>query len=165
MLPRSEITVGKIGEYLCAAALLRMGVKADIVNQDGFDILAYVGKSIIKIQVKSTTCPRTVSSSSAVYYNFSCAKNSKKKILTKKDADIMCFVAIDRKLCYFIPVEDLTGITKKIKPDFYDQTDIEDSSWDDCFKRYSKPSPMRNRDSRGKSKRNDILSSIDAGAD
>jgi len=166
MSSRSQIRIGKIGEHLCAAALLRMGLNADIVNQDGFDILVYIGDRLIKVQVKSTLEPRVINSErDGIYYSFLCTRNSKKKTLTKKDTDIICFVAIDLKLCYFMPIEDLKGMSKRLKPDFFDQPDIEDKSWDECYKRYSKPKAVRDRPNRGKSKRDSILSSADVDPD
>ena len=156
-------SLGRIGEYLCAATLEELSVKCSIVNQSGFDILAFVGERVVRIQVKSTSCIRQINDRPGQYYTFLCAKNSKKKKITKKDADIVALVAIDRRLVYFITVEKVTGLNKRIRPEVFDNENIEKESWNDCIN--TKPSPVRNRDTRGKSERDHILSSLDAAAD
>tara|TARA_S200002703_G_C3739928_1_gene227537 strand:- start:408 stop:908 length:501 start_codon:yes stop_codon:yes gene_type:complete len=161
-----NLRIGKIGEYLTASSLESLNVKCDIVSQEGFDILAYTNGIIIRVQVKSTACPRLNSKKEKrKKYIFLCAKSTKKIILTEDDCDVIALVAVDLKKVLYIPVTSLMGATHRVLPEDYEDTNLESESWNECLKSIAESSALRNNGRGGKPKRDRQLSSCDEASD
>ena len=122
---------GKLGEYICAVRLMKLGVSCEIVNLDTVDIVAYVDQRLIRIQVKSS---KFKTNGTARGYQFSTSYSGKKKPLTKEHCDIVALVATDCERVLFKPVECLKGqVTKRILPRKFDRDDLEYKSWHHCM--------------------------------
>lgn len=166
MSQRQNIRIGRIGEYLAAASLESLSVKCDIVSQEGFDILAYTNGIIIRVQVKSTICPRLSNKKDkSERYSFLCAKTTRKIKLTEEDCDIIALVAVDVKKILYIPVTRLTGANYRLRPEVFESRNLESESWDESLRSIAKSSALRNNGRGGKSKRNSKFSPPDDASD
>lgn len=54
-MPVPETTKGLIGEYICASALLELGWKVSMAQQDSVDLLAWKDDQYLRVQVKSAS--------------------------------------------------------------------------------------------------------------
>ena len=126
-----SLETGKLGEYLCAARLMKLGVSCEIVNLNTIDIIAQVSEKIYRVQVKSTVLR---AHGRAMGYQFSTSYTGRKVPLTKKHCDIVALVAVDKERVLFRPVECLKGqVTKRILPRKFDRDDLEEKSWNFCM--------------------------------
>ena len=124
---------GKLGEYICAVRLMKLGVSCEIVNLDTVDIVAYVDQQMLRIQVKSSLL-KNQGQSRSLGYQFATSYSGKKKPLTKAHCDIIALVATDFERVLFKPVECLKGqLTKRILPRKFDRDDLEYKSWHYCL--------------------------------
>ena len=69
---------GKLGEYICAVRLMKLGVSCEIVNLDTVDIVAYVDQQMLRIQVKSSLL-KNQGQSKSLGYQFATSYSGKKK--------------------------------------------------------------------------------------
>ena len=51
----AETTKGLIGEYIFAGALLELGWKVSMAQQDSVDLIAWKDDQYLRVQVKSST--------------------------------------------------------------------------------------------------------------
>jgi len=122
---------GKLGEYICASRLMKLGVSCEIVNLDTVDIIAYVDQQMLRIQVKSSKLKKHGRS---LGYQFATCYSGRKRPLTKEHCDIVALVATDCERVLFKPVECLKGqVTKRILPRKFDRDDLEYNSWQHCL--------------------------------
>ena len=119
---------GKLGEYICAVRLMKLGVSCEIVNLDTIDIIANYDNRAIRIQVKASDKKRHRHSWT---YQFATAVTGKKRAMTKEDCDIVALVALDCERVFFKPVECLSGqVTKRVLPRKFDNEFLESKSWE-----------------------------------
>jgi len=124
---------GKLGEYICASRLMKLGVSCEIVNLDTVDIVAYVDQQMLRIQVKSSKL-KNQGQGRSFGYQFATSYSGRKKPLGKEHCDIVALVATDCERVLFKPVECLKGqVTKRILPRKFDRDDLEYKSWNYCL--------------------------------
>jgi hypothetical protein len=124
---------GKLGEYICASRLMKLGVSCEVVNLDTVDIVAYVDQRLIRIQVKSSVL-KNHRQNRSLGYQFATSMGGRKKPLTVEHCDIVALVATDCERVLFKPVECLKGqVTKRILPRKFDRDDLEYKSWHHCM--------------------------------
>ena len=122
---------GKLGEYICAVRLMKMGLSCEIVNLDTIDIVVNHDDRIIRVQVKSSALKKN---SGYWGYQFATSVSGKKRPLTIHDCDIVALVATDCEKVLFKPVECLKGqVTKRIIPRKFEREDLETRSWEHCL--------------------------------
>ena len=108
--------VGKAGEHLVCADLFLSGHPASIAAEGlPYDIMADIGGSIKKIQVKSTQQPLKIQRGKAEtiqVYRFSCCRrrpNSSKFVYTN-EIDLIAFVALDTRIVAYCLPNQLTSV-------------------------------------------------------
>ena len=92
----NAVQLGRAGELIAMAAFEIAGLKGVLVNQVGFDILAFDedGNSY-RVEVKSSSHSQGLNKIS--YKFMTSTGSSSKKALNKEDADIIVLVALDIK--------------------------------------------------------------------
>ena len=124
---------GKLGEYICAVRLMKMGLTCEIINLDTVDIAVNYESRLIRVQVKSSTLKKNGRSGSG--YQFATSVSGKKRPITVTDCDVVALVATDCERVLFKPVGCLKGqVTKRILPRKFDRDDLEILSWENCLK-------------------------------
>ena len=125
----SATKTGLIGEHIAAAAILQIGDdwSAGLVQQDKVDVIAWDDVGFMRVQVKSS---RTGLHKNTSTFAFNVGSGLKKKIPTREDHDIVCFCAIDLRKVYFYPTCAINKVTFRYKKSFFEQEDLEQTSWD-----------------------------------
>ena len=92
---------GRVGELIACAAIESLGWAGVVCPSEGYDLVAMLGGSIVRVQVKSTLGPRQ----DREKYKFisSSGKNVKVK-LDASSVEILALVALDVRLVYFKPI-------------------------------------------------------------
>ena len=124
---------GKLGEFICATHLLKMGEKAEIVNLSTIDIIVHRNSRLIRIQVKSSEYKLKDNMSRFRGYQFSTVHGGIKRPLTEKDCDVLGFVATDLERVIFKPAKNFNQITKRFAKKHFLQNDVEQASWDETM--------------------------------
>lgn len=125
----SATKAGLIGEHLSAAAILQINEdrwSAGLVQQDKVDVVAWDDVGFIRVQVKSSHLRQH---RSTPMFGFNVGSGLNKRIPTKEDHDIVCFCAIDLRKVYFYPTCAINKVTFRYKKSFFDQEDLEQTSW------------------------------------
>jgi hypothetical protein len=130
---RSAKQTGMAGELFTAFELAMIGVQCDLVKHDGTDVIAIKGPNIFssqKIEVKTCTYKNEKN-----LYCFSISKGGQKSRYTKEDCDILALVCLPQRNIMFYSVGSLSGITKKIHFNTFenDRTLIK-TSWETALK-------------------------------
>ena len=127
----SHTTKGLIAEHLVASTILGFdGWQCSLAQQDKVDLIAWKEKRYVRVQVKSASLRPYRNR-----YHFNLGSGSKKKTLpTVEDYDVLCFVALDARGCYFLPTEHVRNKTKWFSPTFFDDRNIEIESWNETMK-------------------------------
>lgn len=134
--PRSGVisarTKGRLGELLAAISLESLGVDAVLCDRDGYDIIANdpIG-GLLKVEVKSAHSIQSKNETSSYkFYNFmTCTGNKKKAPLDPTSVDVVALVCVPERKTIFKPIKSLRGITTKIRPELFNQEDVEYQSW------------------------------------
>jgi len=123
---------GKLGEFICATRLMKLGECVEIINLNTTDILVDHPQGLIRVQVKASSFKSNNRNNG---YQFSICKGSKtKRPLDKTDCDVIAFVALDCERVIFKPVECLKGqVTKRFLPRKFERDDLEQKSWRQCL--------------------------------
>ena len=122
---------GKLGEYICAVRLMKLGLSCEIVTLDTVDIVVNYHSNLLRVQVKSSILKKH---GRTLGYQFSTSVSGKKRPLTKEHCDIVALIATDKERVLFKPVECLKGqLTKRILPRKFDRDDLEYKSWNYCL--------------------------------
>lgn len=134
--PRSGVisarTKGRLGELLAAISLEALGVDAVICDRDGYDIIANDPiAGLLKVEVKSAHSIQSKNENSSYrFYNFMTCSGSKKKTpLDPTYVDVVALVSVPERKTIFRPIKSLRGITTKIRPELFNQEDVEYQSW------------------------------------
>lgn len=106
----STQAVGRAGEFQAAAIFERHGVVTSHVDIHGVDLWVET-PSGRRVTVQVKTQQRAVSRGTHVTprYKFSITKNS-------YQADLLCFVALDRGLCRLLSCAELNNVATKMYP-------------------------------------------------
>ncbi len=133
----NPLEAGKLGEHRCMVRLMRLGYSCQIVNLDTVDIIINWQNVFLRVQVKSSILKgRGGEQATHMGYQFATSHSGKKKPLTKKQCDIVAFVAVEPERVLFKPVECLKGqVTKRVSPTKFIKDDLEQRSLQYCLDR------------------------------
>ena len=107
MIEISDLSCGKVGEYLVCADLILKGHTAFLSEQGlSFDIICSTNDKLLKIQVKTTRKPipvpqRVKRTEKYGFHVRRCGKGGRKSY-EKNDVDIFALVAIDTKVIGYL---------------------------------------------------------------
>lgn len=92
------------------AALEKMNVDTVHHPTEGFDLVAFPGQHIVRIEVKAATTLEE----QRQQYSFIAGKGKEKRIIDLSDCDIIAFVAVDLNRVYFKSVHDLKTVRNRV---------------------------------------------------
>ena len=124
---------GKLGEFICATHLLKMGEKTEIVNLSTIDLIVHRDSRLIRIQVKSSEYKLKDNMSRFRGYQFSTVLGGIERRLTEKECDVLGFVATDLERVIFKPAKNFNQITKRFAKKHFLQNDVEQASWNETM--------------------------------
>ena len=109
------MNTGKAAEYLAASVIQSQEAERWEVVYAGvhrIDLVAFSGPHVVRVQVKSTVAPRRANKRAQIKYEFlvGSAVGGGRRKLTSDECDIVALVALDKRLCRFMPVEACTRI-------------------------------------------------------
>ncbi len=131
----NELQKGKAGEYLVCADLILQGFVCYPSEQGlPYDVVLDNGERLIKIQVKTTECPREVPQRNKVTkcYIFNIKRRGKngKKIYSHSEVDIFALVCLDTKAIGYVKNEDMPGTLNlrvdNLRGSYYDEKGVQD---------------------------------------
>ncbi len=123
----SQTTTGSMGEYITAAAIISLGWKVAIAQQDHLDLVAFNDNHFLRIQVKTATLKYRKHYTPG--YQFNNGSGSKKKILTPEKYDILAHCAADHRRCVFYASHTVNQVTKRYAGTYFENPFIEQESW------------------------------------
>lgn len=91
-------------------ALEQMNVDTVHHPTEGFDLVAFPGQHIVRIEVKAATTLEE----QRQQYSFVAGKGKEKRIIDLSDCDIIAFVAVDLNRVYFKSVHDLKTVRNRV---------------------------------------------------
>lgn len=124
----SETTTGLIGEYIAAAAILNLGWRVSMAQQDRVDLVAWKNETaFIRVQVK--TASLLSNNGRAARHHFQLGHGCKTKHLPKpSDYDVLCLISPDARRALFMP-HPICQRSMRVSPSrFTPEAEIE--SWD-----------------------------------
>ncbi|CDL00283.1 protein of unknown function [Magnetospirillum gryphiswaldense MSR-1 v2] len=107
-----ELELGKAAEHLACADLLLGGWTAYTTDQGlPYDVVVDVGNQLVRVQVKSTFCPKNPQPSNrstpAYFFNIRRAGKGGKRTYGESEFDVYALVALDRRAVAYFAVIDL----------------------------------------------------------
>jgi len=108
-------TIGLIGEYAAASAILSMGWRVSMAQQDAIDLLAFKDDAFLRIQVKTAHALLSKGRRNPSCH-FQLGHGGNKRLPTIKDYDIVALVKPDTRLCIFYPIQAISQYTKRVNP-------------------------------------------------
>jgi hypothetical protein len=135
-LTQNALQIGRIGEFIAAAAVEQLGMDAILVSGKKYDLLVTKEDRIYRVQVKATSRPNVSNrQTSKPLYEFRTAYGRLgKQTYSKGQVDIFALVALDIRKVVFLPASDIKKITTRIPPFWFDADDSEARSWDTSVK-------------------------------
>ena len=125
----NETTTGLIGEYIAAAAILGLGWRVSLCQQDRIDMVAWYGQDFIRVQAKTASLLGYKVGRSPSHH-FQLGHGSKaKKLPTQDDYDVLCLVSPDARRVLFMPVTSIRQYTLRVQPSRF-TPEAESDSWD-----------------------------------
>lgn len=128
-----ELQFGKAGEYLVCADLILKGFVA-FPSEQGlpYDVLMQNGNKLFRIQVKSTTSPRTViqraKESKAYIFNVKRHGKNNKTRYENKEVDMFALVCLDTKKVGYLLNEEMPNTLNlrvdSMRGSYYDEKGI-----------------------------------------
>lgn len=135
MRTSKELQTGKAGEYLVCADLILKGFVA-FPSEQGlpYDVLLDTGEKLIRIQVKTTSGPRTIpqraTDSKAYIFNVKRCGKSNGKRYGHDEVDIFALVCLDTKMIGYIKTDDMPDTVNyrvdSLKGSYYDEKGLLD---------------------------------------
>lgn len=135
MRTSKELQIGKAGEYLVCADLILKGFVA-FPSEQGlpYDVLLDTGEKLIRIQVKTTSGPRTIpqraTDSKAYIFNVKRCGKSNGKRYGLDEVDIFALVCLDTKMIGYIKTDDMPDTINyrvdSLAGTYYDEKGIQD---------------------------------------
>jgi hypothetical protein len=138
------MNTGKAAEFLAASVMQsRQADRWEVVfaGVRRIDLVAFSGPHVVRVQVKSTLAPRKATKRALTRYEFlvySLSAGARCK-LTKADCDIVALVALDIRLCQFMPVEKCTKIHWRIPPEEF-TVENQERTLREVFEKYERRS-------------------------
>ncbi len=136
------MNTGKAAEYLAASVIQSQEAERWEVVYAGvhrIDLVAFSGSHVVRVQVKSTIKPRKSTKTAKTKYEFlvgSLVGGTRKK-LTSSECDVVALVALDKRLCRFMPVEDCVRIHWRFLPGEF-TVEAQERTLRDVFKKYER---------------------------
>jgi hypothetical protein len=101
---------GRAGEHLVCAEFLAEGYECWIVEGKAqYDLVADIGGKLLRIQVKTTAgtkaCPQRKHHTPVYMWNARRYGKGGRQAYAKGDADIIAYVALDRKMVAYMPAD------------------------------------------------------------
>jgi|TARA_B100001094_G_C18149465_1_gene782792 hypothetical protein len=125
----NETTTGLIGEYIAAAAILGLGWRVSMAQQDRVDMVAWYGQDFIRVQAKTASLLGN-SDRRSPRHHFQLGHGCKtKKLPTQDDYDVLCLVSPDARRVLFMPVTSVRQYTLRLQPSRF-TLEAESDSWD-----------------------------------
>ena len=126
----SETTTGLVGEYIAAAAILSLGWRVSMAQQDRVDLVAWRDNEIfIRVQAKAANLLGYKDGRSPRHH-FQLGHGCKTKHLpTKDDYDVLCLVSPNARRVLFMPVTSIRQYTLRVQPSRF-TPEAETDSWD-----------------------------------
>lgn len=135
MRTSNMLQIGKAGEYMVCADLILKGFVA-FPSEQGlpYDVLLDNGKKLLKVQVKTTSCPRIVPQrrveTQAYIFNIKrCGKNNIQRY-TSDEVDVFALVCLDTKkigYLYACDMPDTINIrVDSLKGTYHDEKGAQD---------------------------------------
>lgn len=126
---------GLIGEFITCAAIMSLSQGWRVIHcpQDQIDIIAFLDKDFVRVQVKASSL-RANKSSRRPGYHFQNGSGSTKKMLpdaSKQDIIAHCF--LDARRCVFYAAESVNQYSQRYPQAFPLQPDMEQESWDEAI--------------------------------
>ena len=114
MLPdhMNDLAAGLAGEHLVCAELLMAGYRAFLAEQIcPYDVAVEYNSKLIRIQVKSTRCPRCIpqrkTHNAAYLWHVRRAGKKGKRVYAENEFDLLALVALDiKRIAYMLPSEN-----------------------------------------------------------
>ena len=101
------------------------------------DLVAFSGPHVVRVQVKSTVAPRRPSQRGRYKYEFLVGSmvGGVRRKMSEEDCDVVALVALDKRLCQFMPVEKCTKIHWRIPPGEF-TVENQERTLREVFKKY-----------------------------
>jgi hypothetical protein len=124
----SETTTGLIGEYIAAAAILGLGWRVSMAQQDRVDLVAWNGThDFIRVQAKTANLLGDKDGRSPRHH-FQMGHGCKTKHLPKpSDYDVLCLVSPNARRCLFMPVTNVRQYSMRLPASRFTEAEID--SW------------------------------------
>ena len=128
-----ELQIGKAGEYLVCADLILRGYIAYPSEQGlPYDVVMDTGDRLLKIQVKSTLCPRVLpqraGDSKAYIFNIKRHGKNNSKKYSDNDVDIFALCALDTKKVGYLKNNEMPSTLNlrvdSLRGEYYDEKGI-----------------------------------------
>ena len=124
----NETTTGLIGEYIAAAAILGLGWRVSMAQQDRVDMVAWYGQDFIRVQAKTASLLGD-SNGRSPRHHFQLGHGCKTKHLPKKeDYDVLCLVSPNARRCLFLPITSVRQYSMRLSASRFTE-DAERDSW------------------------------------
>ena len=126
----SETTTGLIGEYIAAAAILGLGWRVSMAQQDRVDLVAWnETHDFIRVQAKTANLLGDKDGRSPRHH-FQMGHGCKTKHLPKpSDYDVLCLVSPNSRRCLFMPVTSVRQYSLRLPASRFTEA-AEIDSWD-----------------------------------
>lgn len=104
-----QLQQGKAAEHLVCADLILQGYNAFLSDQGlPYDLIVDAKGRLLRGQVKSSMVARDFPKSKQVYrFSMRCSMG-KSRLVSAENIDFLAFVALDRKVIAYLPIEELT---------------------------------------------------------
>lgn len=125
----SETTTGLIGEYIAAAAILGLGWRVSMAQQDRVDMVAWQNDTFIRVQAKTASL-LSAKDGRSPRHHFQLGHGCKTKHLPKlDDYDVCCLISPNARRGLFMPVTSIRQRSMRLPPSRF-TPEAEADSWD-----------------------------------
>jgi hypothetical protein len=134
---QAHFRLAKAGEYLAAFELMVRGVSVTVAAEGlPYDLLADIGRRIVRVQVKTASCPKT----RGLYcYDLKCGSHKAEKpsaVYDPGEIDLFAIVAADIRRVAFVHIDEaVTRRTLKLRPLDFLSHDVTSASFEHCRER------------------------------
>lgn len=126
----SHTATGLIGEYIAASAILSLGFRVSLSQQDKVDLVAWHDDEpdlFLRVQVKS--CDITQRRDGRFQFNLAAGGGSK-RLPKASDHDVIALVSIHDRRCAFYATSAINQKTKRFSQRFFQSSHLEEDSWE-----------------------------------
>jgi len=123
----SNSTAGLVAEYIAAASILQRGWGVALASQDSVDLVSWNKETGQRFLVQVKSCQFSRGGKYRLEFNLTIGGD--KRLPKRSDFDIMALVSVEQRTVWFLPVTSITMKRKNRKPEFFENPDIEEDSW------------------------------------